>query len=181
MNPPARLLELDRLRLIACMSLTLLCDFTPGRLSAQSPGSTAGRPVILLLHGRGQEHAGSTELEWRTALDAGVRQDAPIPYRGDDVRFVWYADVLDPLSNEGCEYNETNPRSSTMWFNRDAFQNLWNGARAALVRVVNSVPGADRAVLKAAAGDVALFLTDLRRRCGVGQRLAKALDSAASQ
>jgi pimeloyl-ACP methyl ester carboxylesterase len=167
--------------MVPVLLVALLVGFLPTRLPAQPPASMAGRPVILLLHGRGQENADTTEHEWRRALDAGVGQVASVPYRADDVWFVWYADVLDPLSSEGCQYNETNPRSTTMWFNRDSFQSLWNGARSALVKAVNSVPGADRAVLKATAGDVAVFLTDLRRRCGAGQRLAKFLDSAAVQ
>ncbi len=73
-----------------------------------------GRPVILMLHGRGMLDRDSAELRklWLNGLVSGgktLTQQTIIADR--DVRLVWYADVLDPRSSEACDYAASDPRA----------------------------------------------------------------------
>src|SRR5262245_26475452 len=73
-----------------------------------------GRPVILLLHGRGMvDHdSADTRKLWLDGLTSGSKRLA----KGElvtsrDVRLVWYADVLDPRSGAGCAYDANDARA----------------------------------------------------------------------
>src|SRR5207237_835946 len=73
-----------------------------------------GRPVILLVHGRGMLDRDTTELRklWVDGLTSGTKALLPDRLVADrDVRLVWYADVLDPRSSEGCDYLAADPRA----------------------------------------------------------------------
>ena len=73
-----------------------------------------GRPIVLLVHGRGMSDRDSaaTRKMWQQALASGVRTITSEPLIGDrDVRVVWYADVLDPRSGASCEYGAGDPRA----------------------------------------------------------------------
>jgi len=66
-----------------------------------------GRPVVLLVHGRGMltHDTAVTRKMWLTALTSGGKTITALPLLSDrDVRVVWYADVLDPRSSAGCDY-----------------------------------------------------------------------------
>jgi hypothetical protein len=147
----------------------------------QGTPTWTNRPLVLLVHGRGQLDRDSSVVrrEWTDGLAAGMRELTTRPLLDtSDVRFVWYADVLDPLSPEGCAHHETNPRSGRLWYNRPGVQAIWNDARRWLVRKVNSVPKADSVVTYRVMGDVYLFLSDLWKRCGTETRLLNALRRA---
>lgn len=68
--------------------------------------SDRGRPVILLVHGRGmlgRDTAGTRQL-WFNGLKSGSTMLTRSPVIDErDVRVVWYADVLDPASTESCD------------------------------------------------------------------------------
>src|SRR5262245_63645918 len=73
-----------------------------------------GRPVILLLHGRGMIDRDSVETRklWLDGLTSGGKRLT----KGElvaarDVRLVWYADVLDPRSGAGCSYDAGDARA----------------------------------------------------------------------
>ena len=58
-----------------------------------------GRPVVLLVHGRGLQGQDSAALhsQWFDALRSGASTVVPdAPIQRADVRVVWYADALDP-------------------------------------------------------------------------------------
>lgn len=76
-------------------------------LAAVAPTADRGRPVILLVHGRGMldSDTADTRRLWLDALVSGsktITRDSLLAER--DVRVVWYADVLDPRSSAGCDY-----------------------------------------------------------------------------
>lgn len=152
-------------------------------LAAPTPDDR-GRPVILLLHGRGlldRDTAAMRRL-WFESLTAGARRigrDVPLDAR--DVRLVWYADVLDPRSTSGCDYASADPRA------RQAAEadpdvrtavSIIGGLFGAITSLVADSEAESQ--LRGLAAD-ASFLTDARKRCASEQRLADALARAQSE
>lgn len=140
-----------------------------------------GRPVVLLLHGRGMLDRDTAETRklWFDGLNAGAKRLA----NGElvtsrDVRLVWYADVLDPRSSESCVYESGDPRAR-----RDAktdpelkgFVSIVGNLMGALTTFVADNESATQ--LRALAGD-AQFLSDARKRCASARRLSDAIDRA---
>ena len=96
------------------MLRTLAALALRGHASRRPHPDDRGRPVILLLHGRGLLDRDTTAMRrlWLESLTQGARgigRDVPLDAR--DVRLVWYADVLDPRSSAGCDYASTDPRA----------------------------------------------------------------------
>ena len=149
-------------------------------VAAPNPGQR-GRPVILLVHGRGLIGGDTTALRhlWFNALVSGARRiDRDLPIDEGDVRLVWYADVLDPRSSEGCDYTANDPRARRAAASDPDLEN----AVAAVGGFLDAITGVfdDSEVgseLRSVAGDVG-FLSDARKRCASEQRLADAIDRA---
>ena len=143
-----------------------------------------GRPVVLLLHGRGMLDRDTAETRklWLDGLtSAGKRLAGSDLVTLRDVRLVWYADVLDPRSTEGCDYDRSDPRAR-----RDAkmdpelkgFVSVVGGLMGALTTLISDNESATQ--LRALAGD-AQFLGDSRTRCASARRLSDALDRASRE
>ncbi len=154
-----------------------LCTVAPA-VQAQAD---RGRPVILLVHGRGMtdRDTAATRKLWFNGLTAGGSTLSRSPMVDDrDVRVVWYADVLDPRSINGCDYAHDDPRAR-----RDTkidpglrqFTTLAGG----LLSMISSVAGDSESAsqMRALAAD-ASFLSDARKRCASEARLAAAIDRA---
>jgi pimeloyl-ACP methyl ester carboxylesterase len=140
-----------------------------------------GRPVILMLHGRGMLDRDTALLRnlWLEGLRKGASgATAKATVSDTDVRLVWYADVLDPASTESCEYASTDPRAR-----REAgvdpelktFASAVGNVLGALTNLVSDKQASSQ--LRALAGDAA-FLSDPRKRCASEARLAAAIDRA---
>lgn len=140
-----------------------------------------GRPVILLVHGRGMlgRDTAATRKLWFDGLKSGAALTTREPTIEDgDVRVVWYADVLDPASSEGCDYAPTDPRAKRDARTDAGLKQLASFA-GGLFNVLSFVAGDNDSGLemRALASDAA-FLGDARKRCGSEARLAAALDRA---
>jgi pimeloyl-ACP methyl ester carboxylesterase len=140
-----------------------------------------GRPVILIVHGRGMlgRDTAATRKLWLDGLRSGAATMTRAPTIEDgDVRVVWYADVLDPKSSEGCDYAPEDPRAQ-----RDARSDAGLKTVASfaggLFDMLSSVAGDNDSgiELRALAADAA-FLGDAHKRCGSEARLAAAIDRA---
>lgn len=143
-----------------------------------------GRPVILLLHGRGLLDRDTAAIRrlWLESLTQGalrIGRDVPLDVR--DVRLVWYADVLDPRSSAGCDYASTDPRARRA---AEADPDV-----RTVVSIVGGLFGAITSLVadseaesqvRGLAAD-ASFLTDTRKRCASEQRLADAIARAQSE
>ncbi len=143
-----------------------------------------GRPVILIVHGRGMigRDTAATRKLWLDGLRSGAATMTRQPTIDDgDVRVVWYADVLDPQSSEGCDYAADDPRAK-----RDARSDAGLKQMASfaggLFNVLSFVAGDNDSglELRALAADAA-FLGDARKRCASEARLASAIDRAKSE
>jgi len=139
-----------------------------------------GRPVVLLVHGRGMldRDTAATRRMWLDAMSSGAGTiNGQRLYSDRDVRIVWYADVLDPRASSGCEYKRGDARARRANSDPELRE---------VVATAGSILGAITALVddSGAAGQLralsadAAFLTDSRKRCAVEQRLGDALDRA---
>jgi hypothetical protein len=143
-----------------------------------------GRPLILLVHGRGMldRDSATTRRQWFQGLDSGTSSVAGrhlIEER--DVRVVWYADVLAPASDEACDFAPADVRARR---DREQDPNLKTVASFAgsMLAVLTAFigDGETGSELRALAGD-ASFLGDARKRCAAERRLDRALDRARAE
>jgi pimeloyl-ACP methyl ester carboxylesterase len=142
-----------------------------------------GRPVVLLVHGRGMldRDTAATRKLWVDAISSGAGTiKGERLYSDRDVRVVWYADVLDPRSASGCDYERGDARARRA--NSDPeLRDVVSTAGSILGAITAIVPDSGAAgQLRALSADAA-FLTDARKRCAAEQRLADALDRARSE
>jgi len=165
--------------------------FLPAWTAPGAPATPAasardsGRPVVLMLHGRGLVSSDTASLRraWSGALNDGITSLAGQPLLGEgDLRLVWYADALDlgpapcPVGRrEGDGSGAHGGRSGASWA-RDVGTALRSGGTL-MGLAAAWIGGAEGEALKALAGDL-VYLGDDRRRCGVEERLATALATA---
>ena len=169
-----------RLLGIAITLIALIAGF--GLVHAATPG--AGRPLVLIIHGRGLLGRDTSALrrEWQSALDRGARGIAGGPLlRDSDVRLVWYADVLDPAANAACATGDTHrgrmeSGDSGVQDVLGVFSTLLTWASGG----TDGTSGGDSLELRSFLGDL-LYVADARRRCSAEQRLATALGDAHAQ
>jgi hypothetical protein len=141
-------------------------------------GEGQSRPIVLLLHGRGQLGRDTAEIraEWQGALETGISKLTDRPLIGPgDVRLVWYADVLDPVASVGCDPDPRPQRTSED--EGDVLQLLLGITSTLFTSLYESMPDESRSSMRALVGDV-LYLGDRRRRCGVEHRIESVLAQA---
>lgn len=146
-----------------------------------APEDDRGRPVVLIVHGRGMldRDSSATRALWLDGLGSATKALARQSLLSDrDVRVVWYADVLDPRSDAGCDYDRADPRArrdATTDKDLKSFVSLAGNVLGALGEFVSDTEAGSQ--LRGFAGDAA-FLSDARKRCAAEQRLADAIDRA---
>jgi hypothetical protein len=148
----------------------------------------AARPVILILHGRGQLGRDSAQVrrEWERTLEVGIGGLTRGPLiETNDLRLVWYADVLDPASTAaGCDAADRRPRtrarSPENTDEGEMLQLIFGFTSALFTSLYEAIPEENRASMRALVGDI-LYLGDNWRRCGVERRIESALARAASE
>lgn len=167
------------MRLALVLLLAMAATLVPP-LGAQAD---RGRPLILLVHGRGMldRDTALTRKLWLAGLRSGASTLTRAPLFEDrDVRVVWYADILDPASDAGCDYAAGDPRASRAARSDDGLKmiaGVAGGLFGALARMVDDKETATQ--MRELAGDAA-FLGDARKRCASEDRLGAALERARS-
>jgi len=150
-------------------------------ITAAAPPNDRGRPVILLVHGRGMTDRDTSAMRklWFGALRSGfiaAGGDSLVTER--DVRVVWYADVLDPRATTGCDYDRGDPRAKRDAAEDPDLKSLVSMAGNLLDALTNMVSDNETtSQLRGLAAD-ASFLSDVRKRCASERRLADAIDRA---
>jgi endonuclease G, mitochondrial len=138
------------------------------------------RPVVLLLHGHGQLGRDTAEIraDWQRALETGVSKLTDRPLIGPgDVRLVWYADILDPASSAGCDWDQrARPRRNGEG-DGDVLQLLLGVTSTLFTSLYESMPEESRFSMRTLVGDV-LYLGNPWKRCEVEHRLESALAQA---
>ncbi len=159
----------------------LLAALTLATALAVPSEDDRGRPVILLVHGRGMlaSDTAATRKMWLNALAAGGKTITSLPLLSErDVRVVWYADVLDPRSGAGCDYAATDARTRRNAAIDPDLKSLV-ATVGSLFDMITSVVADTESIshLRALSAD-ASFLADSRKRCASEERLADAIDRA---
>ncbi len=155
-----------------------------GLLLASGEAPARGRPLVLLVHGRGMlgQDSAATSRFWFDALTAGGRTLTSRPlFSGSDFRVVWYADVLDPRSSDACDYAATDRRSRRAQAEDPTVRDLVGAVGMALGALTSAVDDTAASLgLRSLAAD-ASFLSDVRKRCAAEARLDRELDRARSE
>jgi hypothetical protein len=166
----------------AAFALTALLPATDGVAASGSVPSTAdpGRPVIIVVHGRGELPGDSVAVRsrWSRVLRAGVSELAGAPLiRDGDVRIAWYADALDPLAPALCDADPALPARRAGARRGVEMEPLFTAMGEGLAAALDLFDGYARDEARAVAGDL-LFLGDSLRRCAAETQLARALARA---
>lgn len=167
-----------RRTVLSCLAIAGLGCVRAG--SAPAPADQP-RPVILFVHGRGQAARDSSvaRASWLRALREGSRVASGDPLLADaDVRNVWYADVLDPRSDEGCEPAAPGQRGRVS--EAGISEGLGAFGRGLLGALLDLAPDTTASPLQALAGDI-MYLSDGGKRCAAERRVLRAVDRAAAE
>ncbi len=152
--------------------------------SLTSSAPDTGRPVIILVHGRGQILGDSVaaRAEWSRALKRGAAKIGSDSMLGEDDAWVaWYADALDPLAPATCNAKTASATSSSEPQSDDEeLREFFAAAGAGITAALDMIDGYAREEARALAGDL-LFLGDPVRRCAAESQLENALSRAAQQ
>lgn len=143
-----------------------------GPATAREPASPP-RPLIILVHGRGQLGLDSAALrrEWKRDLDASLQAVGMPALQETDVRLAWYADVLDPGGVPECRpVADTSSEAGLGMFAR--------GFLATLSAVVGESAQEDVREARGVIGDL-LYLIDGSTRCAAKHRVGQVIQSAA--
>lgn len=178
---------------LAAVVAATLAGVLPVRTMPGPPAAPAaaardpGRPVVLMLPGRGLEGRDTASLRrgWNSALDQGIASVAGERLLDeDDLRLVWYADALEPDARacpvrrgeeEGEGAGPQRERRRAEWA-REVGAALGSAGRL-MGLVAQWMEGPEGEALRSMAGDL-LFLGDHGQRCGAEERLAEALATA---
>jgi hypothetical protein len=159
------------------LALVLLASATLASVAASQPNAPpeAARPLVLVVHGRGQATRDSAALRrdvLRALRDGERAAVGDSLLRDDDVRVVWYADLLDPrrvvTSCGGDAAADTSGEVTPL------------GALALIAGVLLDAAAPDSGgagALRAIVGDVRFF-GDGTTRCAAERRVANAVDDA---
>lgn len=176
---PAPILSSLR-KFLWCSSASLVL-FLAGaaRLNAR-PRSPDVRPLILVVHGRGQlgrDSAAVRREAWHSLQNGFHAIDADVSLREDDVRLVWYADVLDARAEGApllvCRAADREATSSP----DSPLTGLARIAGFLLESVLGAAGDSSQFQLRSMAGDLR-FLSDIDTRCAAESRVAEALREA---
>jgi pimeloyl-ACP methyl ester carboxylesterase len=144
-------------------------------VTASTAHAQRGRPLVLLVHGRGMldRDTAATRKLWVDGLASGAATITRAPLIQDaDVRVAWYADVLDPRSHGGCDYAADDPRARRDARTDTSLKSLASMA-GGFLNLISNLSSDKQATteLRGLAAD-ANFLSDVRRRCASEARLA---------
>ncbi|HEY4133002.1 MAG TPA: hypothetical protein VGM50_20470, partial [Gemmatimonadaceae bacterium] len=161
------------------LALTITVGVSPTGLRAQQ-----GRPIVLLMHGRGMlgRDTAATRRDWLEAVQSGVASlGVKSPLSAQDMRVVWYADVLDGVSNAGCVYAKDDPRARREATEDPNFKSFIALAGSILNVVSSAVDDSAASLETRALASDAAFLADARKRCAAEARLGDAIADAKQQ
>ena len=139
------------------------------------------RPVVILVHGRGELPGDSVAAResWARAIRSGTATlSGDSLLRQDDVWVAWYADALDPLAPAVCDI-APRPDASRSGTGADdeGLRAFFAAIGEGLTATLDMLDGYARDEARALAGDF-LFIGDPVRRCAAETQLARVLARA---
>ena len=143
-----------------------------------------GRPVVIVVHGRGQLPGDSAAVraQWSRVIQSRTSALAGTSVlRDDDVWVAWYADALDPLNPVVCTAETASDVTANGAQSEDArLREFFAAAGTGITAVLDLFDGYARDEARAIAGDL-LFLGDPVRKCAAETELRNALARAAAE
>ena len=138
---------------------------------AALPYHAPARPIVVLVHGRGQLDADTALLrrDWKRDLDSSLTM-AGLPagtLGNSDVRLAWYADILDPRDENGC--TQAQPSGDSTDFG--------DFARGFLSLIAGGIPRDESREVRGLMGDL-MYALDGSKRCAAERRVGGVIDAA---
>lgn len=154
--------------------LSAACACVSGAHTAVPPAQDL-RPIVVLVHGRGEFGADTAVLRrvWQRDMDVALAAAGTGKLRPADVRIAWYADALDPESANDCAGGLG---ASTANMVELGTRDLVGG----LLSVLEGIIGDSLRAARGVAGE-ALYMVDPRTRCAAERRVGGVIAKAASE
>lgn len=169
------------LALVTVAGVALAAAASAATPPARTVAAAAPRPLVLLVHGRGQlgRDTASLRRELTRALQQGSTTATGAPLLADDdVRLVWYADAVDARATaSGCA---STVRSDASEDPAIGAVRMLAVAAGELLGEVDLGAGGEAVELRAIAGDLR-WLADAGARCAAQQRLDSAVARARTE
>jgi pimeloyl-ACP methyl ester carboxylesterase len=148
-------------------AVALLATTAFGAVSAGR--GEAPRPIIILVHGRGQlgQDTAALRRDWKRDLDSSLTLVGLPRLRDEDVRLAWYADVLDPDSEGECESRR--PSSDSLSFA--------DVARGFLGFLASAVPQDESREVRGLMADL-LYVLEPSKQCDAERRVGSVIEAA---
>jgi len=140
--------------------------------AALAQRADAPRPIVILVHGRGQlgQDTASLRREWKRDLDSSLKAVGLAELADQDVRLAWYADILDIDSDSACATPRVSDDSLT-------FGDL---ARGFLGFLAAGGSENESREMRGLIGEL-LYAVDPARRCAAERRVGDVIDHAAKE
>jgi len=160
--------------LIVFFIIHLLTAYSPS-LYAQGTGPL--RPIIVLIHGRGQDTSDNggarTAAAWTDELKRTLRIEG-IALHNDDFRFCWYGDLLGKAGVRGCTHHEMLPQERNTPFT----DHIKHQGIQAVMNAVALLPVGKGFLLEQVMPDVQVYLSDQRNQCAINDRIENSFNEA---
>lgn len=152
------------------------CILVP--LSSVAESDVVSKPIVLFVHGRGQseKHEADVRGLFYDTFEASQKKHTGSVIIGtEDLRFVWYADVIDPRSqppqfSQNCRFAE----------DRSLPTSIKQRLRNELIDAAQK-RGLDDFGLKVLARDTFLYLSQVAVRCEADARVLREVEAAAAE
>ena len=153
---------------IAAVTTAFACVSAGGGRSALE-----ARPVVVLVHGRGQFGQDSAQLrrQWLADLDTALTRVGMPALSPSDVRLAWYADAMDPDSTYSC-----GPRTAMASAAGDAVD--IRDVASGFLNFIARAAGEDSRELRGLVGET-MYVLDSRSRCAAEARVGRVIREAA--
>ena len=174
-------------RLVSLASIVIATHGDVTGTAPPAPGAERGRPIVLVVHGRGQLGRDTAEIrrDALRALQGGARTlTGDSLLRSDDVRLVWYADLLDSraqrAASTACVDADSLEREHAESSEPNALRLLASLAGAIIDAAAEESPG-DGGLDARRIGSDLRYLADPETRCAARLRVSHALRDAARE
>jgi hypothetical protein len=146
--------------------------------------TAASRPIVVFVHGRGQlgQDTAAVRREWKRDLDSSLALVGMPRLRDEDVRLAWYADVLDPQSDDQCATSTLNDADSTHSSDSLGANSIGFGdfARGLLGFLATAVAKDESREMRGLIGDLT-YMLDPWKRCAAEHRVGSVIQAATSE
>jgi len=137
------------------------------------------KPIILLLHGRGQDATDQDGKKaatlWESFLRSGLLNQS-ITAQDYDLEFGWYGDLLGKEGINFCTHHEFLPQERL-----DQYHKYKHTAIQTVFNALDNLPFGKSYFLSQVMPDVKIYLSDQHNQCAINDRVEKALEKVVKE